>query len=164
MGHIAYISIGSNVGDPAGNCRKAMAVIAATEGIELLARSKLFWTEPVDYPDQAWFINALIKVRTSLEPSDLLAVLKAIERGAGRREQGVRFGPRELDLDILFYEDRIINSESLVLPHPRMHRRHFVLRPFCDIDPTVEHPVYRKNIQELYDMLDERGQKVRVAE
>ncbi len=164
MGHIAYISVGSNIGDPVENCRKAMDTIAATPEIELLSRSRLFWTEPVDYCDQPWFVNAMIKIRTSLEPLDLLAVLKEIEHGAGRREKRVRFGPRELDLDILFYEDRIINSEALVLPHPRMHRRHFVLRPFCDIDPTVEHPVYKKNIQALYDMLDERGQKVRVVE
>lgn len=164
MRHTAYISIGSNVGDCAKNCNNGMAAIAATDGIELIARSKLFLTEPVDYLDQPWFINAMVKISTSLEPLDLLAALKGIEREAGRKEQQVRFGPRVLDLDILFYEDRVINSAALVLPHPRMHKRHFVLRPFCDIDPTVEHPVYKKNIQQLFDMLDERGQKVRVCE
>lgn len=164
MRHIAYISVGSNVGDRAENCNSGMAAIAAVDGIELITRSKLFLTEPVDYLEQSWFINAMVKIRTSLEPLELLAVLKGIEREAGRKEQKVKFGPRVLDLDILFYEDRVINSEALVLPHPRMHQRHFVLRPFCDIDPTVEHPVYRKNIRQLFDMLDERGQKVRVYE
>lgn len=164
MTHIAYISVGSNIGDGAMNCNNGMAAIAAVDEIEVLAQSRLFLTEPVDYLDQPWFTNAMIKVRTSLEPLALLAVLKRIEREAGRKAQKVRFGPRVLDLDILFYEDRVLNSEALVLPHPRMHKRHFVLRPFCDIDPNVEHPVYKKNIRELYDMLDERGQKVRVYE
>ena len=164
MSPIAYISIGSNLGDCVGNCIRGMDAIAATEGIELLARSKLFVTEPVDYRDQPWFINAMIKVRTTLAPLELLAVLKEIEREAGRTKQPVRFGPRVLDLDILFYEDMVVNSDVLVLPHPRMHKRHFVLRPFCDIDPTVEHPVYKKNVRELFDMLDEQGQKVRVYE
>lgn len=164
MGHIAYISIGSNIGHPAENCSLGIAAIAATEGIELLAQSKLFLTEPVDYLEQPWFINAMVKIRTSLDPLSLLAALKNIEREAGRKAQAVKFGPRVLDLDILFYEDMVINSEILVLPHPRMHKRHFVLRPFCDIDPTVEHPVYKKNIQQLFDMLDERGQKVRAYE
>ena len=112
MSHIAYISIGSNVGDCAANCSKAISTIAATDGIELIARSKLFLTEPVDYRDQPWFINAMVKIRTSLAPMVLLAVLKEIEREAGRREQKVKFGPRVLDLDILFYEDRVINSET----------------------------------------------------
>ncbi len=164
MGHIAYISIGSNVGDRAENCNNGMAAIAAVDGIDLLARSKLFLTEPVDYLDQSWFINAMVKISTSLDPLALLAVLKGIEREAGRKEQMVKFGPRVLDLDILFYEDMVINSETLVLPHPRMHRRNFVLRPFCDIDPTVEHPVYKKNIRQLVDLLDDRGQKVLVYE
>ena len=164
MSHIAYISIGSNLGDCVENCTEGMEAIAATEGIELLVRSKLFLTEPVDYQDQPWFINAMIKIRTTLAPLELLAVLKKIEREAGRTTQPVRFGPRVLDLDILFYEDMVMNSDVLVLPHPRMHKRHFVLRPFCDIDPNVEHPVYKKNIRELFDLLDEQGQKVRVYE
>ena len=164
MRQIAYISIGSNVGDCAQNCKNAMETIAATDGIELISRSRLFLTEPVDFREQPWFVNAMVKISTSLEPQALLAVLKRIEREAGRKEQKVKFGPRILDLDILFYGDSVINSDTLVLPHPRMHKRHFVLRPFCDIDPTVEHPVYKKNIQELFDMLDERGQKVRVYE
>lgn len=162
MPPVAYISIGSNVGDRARNCRQGMAAIAAADGIELLARSKLFLTEPVDYREQPWFINAMVKISTSLEPLELLDVLKSIEREVGRKDPTVKFGPRVLDLDILFYEDRVINSETLVLPHPRMHRRHFVLRPFCDIDPTVEHPLYKKNVRQLFDMLDERGQKVLV--
>lgn len=164
MRHIAYISIGSNVGDRAENCSGAMAAIGAADGIEVISRSKLFWTEPVDYLDQPWFVNAMVKISTTLEPLELLNVLKQIERESGRAEQKIRFGPRVLDLDILFYEDRVINSDRLVVPHPRMHQRGFVLRPFCDIDPTVEHPVYKKNVQQLFDLLDEQGQEVRVYE
>jgi len=164
MPHIAYISIGSNVGDSAENCSRAMTTIAAMDGIELISRSRLFLTEPVDYLDQPWFVNAMVKISTSLEPLDLLAALKAIERETGRTEQKVRFGPRVLDLDILFYEDRVINSEALVPVLIKQNIQIQVLRPFCDIDPTVEHPVYKKNIRQLFDMLDERGQKVRVYE
>ncbi|MFO8049950.1 MAG: 2-amino-4-hydroxy-6-hydroxymethyldihydropteridine diphosphokinase [Desulfosudaceae bacterium] len=164
MPHSAYISVGSNLGRRDDNCRLGIKELAAAEGIEVLRQSKLFLTEPVDYLDQEWFVNVMVKIETTLEPLELLAVLKDIERRAGRTIQPITFGPRVLDLDILFYEDLILESETLVLPHPRMHKRHFVLQPLCDIDPDVEHPVYKKNIRELRDLLDNHNQTVRVYE
>ncbi|MFP4039428.1 MAG: 2-amino-4-hydroxy-6-hydroxymethyldihydropteridine diphosphokinase [Desulfosudaceae bacterium] len=164
MPHSAYISVGSNLGRRNDNCRRGIKELAAAEGIEVLRQSRLFLTEPVDYLDQEWFVNVMVKIETTLEPLALLAVLKDIEHRAGRTIQPISFGPRVLDLDILFYEDLILDSETLVLPHPRMHKRNFVLQPLCDIDPDVEHPVYKKNIRELRDLLDNHNQTVRVYE
>ncbi len=164
MVHTAYISVGSNMGRRAENCRQGITALAETDGIEVVCQSKLFLTEPVDYEKQRWFVNVTVKINTRLVPQALLSVLKEIERRAGREDQGIRFGPRVVDLDILFYEDLVLTSEKLVIPHPRMHKRRFVLQPLCDIDPDVRHPVYKKNIRQLYDMLEDTTQQVQVYE
>ncbi len=149
----AYIAIGSNLGQRADNCRTGISALAAVKGVEMLAQSRLFFTEPVNYENQQWFVNAVIKIQTVLSPSDLLRQLKIIEIRAGRTTPAIRFGPRILDLDILFYENIIINSNTLEIPHPRMHKRQFVLRPFCDIDPDIMHPVFKKTVRQLSDAL-----------
>ncbi|MFP4446613.1 MAG: 2-amino-4-hydroxy-6-hydroxymethyldihydropteridine diphosphokinase [Desulfosudaceae bacterium] len=164
MTHVAYISVGSNMGQRDVNCRQGIALLAESEGVEVIRTSRMFLTEPVDYLDQEWFVNVMVKIETTLEPLALLAVLQEIERRAGRTSRPIPFGPRILDLDILFYENMILDSEQLVLPHPRMHQRHFVLQPLCDIDPEVEHPVYKKNIRELCEMLNHRHQAVQEYE
>ena len=157
--HTAYIAFGSNLGDKLANCREAMAALGATDGIRLLARSAFYRTEPVDYLDQAWFVNAVARIETHLQPLDLLAALQTIETAAGRTRKGaVRFGPRTLDLDIVFYDDLVLDTPELVLPHPRMHKRRFVLKPMCDINPQVLHPVLQRNVQDLLDSLAESGQ------
>jgi 2-amino-4-hydroxy-6-hydroxymethyldihydropteridine diphosphokinase len=114
----------------------------------------------VDYKDQDWFINVVVKVETTLAPFELLKTLKSIERGAGRVDGSIRFGPRVLDLDIILYDDLVTNSSKLIVPHPRMHKRRFVLRPICDIDPTIVHPVLKKEMQALLDVLDENEQRI----
>ena len=101
-----------------------------------------------------------IKIETTLVPLQLLKELRTIETLAGRTDSGVKFGPRVLDLDILFYDDLVENSSGLVIPHPRMHKRRFVLKPICDIDPKLVHPVLKKDMQYLLDNLDDGGQKV----
>lgn len=117
-------------------------------------------TEPVDYTDQDWFINAVIKIETPLDPFKLLNILKAVERGIGRIDTGIRFGPRVLDMDIILYEDRIISGKGLSVPHPRMHKRRFVLKPLCDIDPEIVHPVLKKDIQSLLNNLNDNEQRI----
>ena len=109
--------------------------------------------KPVDYQDQDWFVNAVIKIGTSLDPFQLLDRLKTIEKDAGRSQEGIRSGPRTLDLDIIFFDDRVMNTARLVVPHPRMHVRRFVLRPICDIDPTIMHPGLGQNVQDLLNQL-----------
>ena len=121
--------------------------------VKLLARSPFYRTQPVDYLDQNWFINAALLVETVLTPFELLDKTRAVQTQLGRKPDTIRFGPRLLDLDIIFYDDLVINTPHLVVPHPRMHKRRFVLYPICDIDPSVVHPVLGQTVQELLAQL-----------
>ena len=158
--HIAYVSIGSNIGQKLLNCQKGIAALKDSEVSFLMAQSQFYRTEPVDYEDQDWFVNAAVKIETHADPIDLLKELMAIEAAAGRKRNAVKFGPRIIDLDIIMYDDLVMCSRELELPHPRMHKRRFVLRPMCDIGPDVIHPVLKKDMQNLLDGLDENQQKV----
>ncbi|MBL0701166.1 MAG: 2-amino-4-hydroxy-6-hydroxymethyldihydropteridine diphosphokinase [Desulfosarcina sp.] len=158
--HNVLISAGSNIGDKSGNCKKGISALIRAHTTVLLGESKFYKTEPVDYTDQDWFVNCAIKISTPLEPLELLTEIKRIESEAGRKEDALRFGPRVLDLDIIFFDDRVIESDNLIIPHPRMHQRRFVLMPICDIDPNIIHPVLNKDIRALLAELDGSGQKV----
>ena len=158
--HIAYISAGSNMGDRLQNCRKGIEALIEADKSRILAQSRIYKTEPVDYEDQNWFVNMMVKLETALDPFQLLDHIEHIQRAAGRIKDAIRFGPRILDLDIILYDDRIIKSERLEVPHPRMHKRRFVLRPICDIDPAVIHPVLKQEVQILLGQLGAEEQKV----
>ena len=158
--HTAYIGVGSNVGDKVDNCRKGIAAIGECEGCTVEAESFLYETEPVYLESQDWFINGVVRVSTDLEPKALFEQLKAIEHDMGRRPGGARFGPRILDLDILFYDDRILRAGSLQIPHPSLHERRFVLRPLCDIAPELLHPVFGQNAESLLSNLNDEGKQV----
>ncbi len=159
--HTAYISVGSNIGNKLLNCRKGIAALEDSGKAVVKAWSQFYKTEPVDYKDQDWFVNAAIKIETFLDPFELLNELKSIEVGAGRDSKTVKFGPRVLDMDILLYDSVVINGSSdLHIPHPRMHKRRFVLKPVCDIDPELVHPVLKKNIRSLLDNLDDEEQGI----
>ncbi len=159
--HHAYISVGSNMGDTVQNCCHGIDLLCKDDAIDLVAKSPFYKTEPVDYLDQDWFINAALYLRTSLSPLALLEKTQSVQKAVGRKGGGVRFGPRILDLDIIFYDDLILDSPKLVIPHPRMAKRRFVLQPICDIDPTVTHPGLGQNVQELLNQLviDDQGMK-----
>jgi 2-amino-4-hydroxy-6-hydroxymethyldihydropteridine diphosphokinase len=122
--------------------------------------SPFYRTAPVDYLDQDWFVNAALQLEITLAPTELLAAIQLIQRQAGRLKDPIRFGPRIIDLDIIFYDTLIINSPELVIPHPRMHKRRFVLQPICDIDPAFVHPVFQKEIQTLLRQLPDETQRV----
>jgi len=158
--HIAYISVGSNIGDKLQNCRKGIAALTAGGRSILKGQSHFYRTEPVDYSDQDWFVNAVAKIQTKSEPAVLFRDLKSVERGFGRKKDGIRFGPRILDLDILLYDRLILKSVELTIPHPRMHQRRFVLQPMCDIDPRIVHPVLKKDMRSLLDALGENEQRI----
>jgi 2-amino-4-hydroxy-6-hydroxymethyldihydropteridine diphosphokinase len=160
MVHTAYIGAGSNIGNKLLNCKNGISALTSTKKIQIKEWSRFYKTEPVDYKDQDWFINAVVKIETTLNPFQLLEKLKLIERDSGRVEGSVKFGPRILDLDILLFDDLVTNSSGLVIPHPRMHKRRFVLKPICDIDPTIVHPVLKKDMQGLLDVLDENEQRI----
>jgi 2-amino-4-hydroxy-6-hydroxymethyldihydropteridine diphosphokinase len=155
----AYISVGANLGDPAENCRQGIRRLCDGREVRLLAQSPFYRTAPVDYTDQAWFINAVIKVETTLAPFELLERMQAVQNALGRTP-GVRFGPRTLDLDIIFYQELVLNDPRLTIPHPRMHKRRFVLQPIYDIDPTVMHPILRLDVQTLLNLPVVQDQKI----
>jgi 2-amino-4-hydroxy-6-hydroxymethyldihydropteridine diphosphokinase len=158
--HTAFISIGSNLGDKIDNCQSAIEKLSRLEGTALLAASPFYRTAPVDFLDQDWFINAAVKLGTGLGPLRLLEMLQEIQRGAGRVTDPIPFGPRIIDLDIIFYDDAVIETAELVLPHPRMHKRAFVLQPICDIDPQLVHPVFHRQVQDLLGELDDPSQGI----
>ncbi len=158
--HTAYIAVGSNIGERRLNCQNGIASLTASGKTFLKAQSEFYLTEPVDYTDQDWFVNSVAKMDTILDPYQLLDELKSIELNAGRTVDAVKFGPRILDLDILFYDEWVSNSPDLIVPHPRMHKRRFVLKPICDIDPTLVHPVLKMDMRSLLDSLDDSGQKI----
>jgi 2-amino-4-hydroxy-6-hydroxymethyldihydropteridine diphosphokinase len=164
MTHTVYIAIGSNLGDKLSNCRKGIELLEKS-GITIVTCSHFYKTEPVDYADQDWFINAAVKAETDFAPLQLLKALKSIEKEVGRVET-VRFGPRILDMDIIFYDDVIMDDSGLTIPHPRMHKRRFVLTPICDIDADIVHPALKQTMAELLKQSgdDPRQEVIRFAE
>lgn len=148
------------MGNRLQNCRQGITALVRSGESQILAQSRIYMTEPVDYEDQDWFVNMAVKLKTSSDPFELLDKIKSVQRAAGRKRDVIRFGPRVLDLDIIFFDDRVIDSDRLVVPHPRMHQRRFVLKPICDIDPTIIHPVLKKDMQSLLDGLGKDEQKV----
>ncbi len=145
----AFISIGSNIGDKYDNCLKGIEHINTLPKTKVVDVAHFYKTAPVDYKDQDWFINSALKIETELDPVTLMASLKSIEQKLGQYEKSIRFGPRILDLDIIFYENMVINTDTLTIPHPRMDKRCFVLRPLCDIAPDVIHPVLGSSVKNL---------------
>ena len=158
--HTVYLSVGSNLGDKLGNCLQGIDTLTAGATCRLRACSRFYRTSPVDYTAQDWFVNAAVEIASTLRPVDLLGELITIQRQMGRKADAIRFGPRVLDLDILLYDDRIINTPELQIPHPRMHKRAFVLMPICDINPTIVHPVLGKSVADLLDCLNDDEQHV----
>ena len=154
MGHIAYIGIGSNLGDKVHQCEEAVAEILKVDRNTLLAKSSLYRTQPVGYSSQDWFINGVIKIETDLDAPHLLRSLKTIERQLGRVET-FRWGPRTIDLDILFFNQTCIETPELQIPHPRVQQRQFVLVPLAEIDSNLLHPVLIKTVRELLEDLEE---------
>ncbi len=162
--HAVFISVGSNIGDKLDNCMKGIAALTECGKTVLLETSRFFRTSPVDYTAQDWFVNAAVKIGTVLDPFNLLDELIAIQQRMGRKADAIRFGPRVLDLDILLYDDLVVRTSRLEIPHPRMHKRAFVLRPICDIDPTIIHSVLEKTVGDLLYLLNDDDQRVTVLE
>ncbi|MBM4137054.1 MAG: 2-amino-4-hydroxy-6-hydroxymethyldihydropteridine diphosphokinase [Nitrospira sp.] len=149
---IAYIGIGSNLGNREENCHRAIQLLE-NKGIVMRKRSSLYETEPWGVKDQPKFINMAIEIETELEPEELLKTLKDIEKEVGR-EESFRWGPRIIDLDILLFDDIILDKDYLRIPHPFMHERDFVLKPLCEIAPDKKHPVIRMSVHDLLQRLN----------
>jgi 2-amino-4-hydroxy-6-hydroxymethyldihydropteridine diphosphokinase len=157
MTNIAYLSLGSNVGDREAQLRAALACLQR-EG-RVVAVSSLYETEPVEFTDQAWFLNCAVALETTDTPEQLMSALLQIEQQMGRKRIQ-RKGPRTIDIDILLFGNTILGTPALTVPHPAMQQRRFVLQPLAEIAPTVQHPVLKQTIQELLDALP-AGQTVR---
>jgi len=139
-GVTAYVSLGSNLDEPAGHVRRAFDDLTRLQDTALTARSPLYKSAPLGPPDQPDYINAVAAIETGFAPLDLLAALRAIEVRHGRKRDGSRWGPRVLDLDLLLYGDLVLNTSELTLPHPGLHERAFVLYPLSDIAPALVIP------------------------
>jgi 2-amino-4-hydroxy-6-hydroxymethyldihydropteridine diphosphokinase len=155
-----FLSLGSNLGDRLDNIRAALEQLRAS-GIEVCRVSSFYKTEPVGFGPQAWFVNCVAEVRTELMPLRLLKTLKAVERGVGRRS-GVSKGPRLIDIDILLYENLVVRSSALTIPHPRLGERRFVLIPLRELAPLVRHPAVNRTALEMLHETQDLSQVVRM--
>ena len=161
MKHV-YLSLGSNLGDPVAHLKRALAELSEA-GIRVVRVSPFYRTEPVDYRPQPWFVNGVAEIQTELLPLRLLSALQKIELKLGRRRTFLK-GPRPIDLDILFYDNAVIRSATLTVPHERLAERKFVLVPLCDLAPELRHPVTRRTVVEMLSETPDRSQVVPMAE
>lgn len=156
MDHIVYLSLGTNLGNRTANLNQAIASLPPQMTVK--AKSKVYETPPWGYTEQDQFLNQVVKATTYLEPSKLLKHIKRLEVAMGRKAT-FRYGPRLIDIDILFYDDVVMETSSLTIPHPDLHERGFVLLPLMDIAPDLVHPVKKKSIRELVGFCDMGGIK-----
>ncbi|MEJ5263423.1 MAG: 2-amino-4-hydroxy-6-hydroxymethyldihydropteridine diphosphokinase [Ignavibacterium sp.] len=153
--HIAYIALGSNVGDRLSNLRNALSHLLDNKTVELISTSSVYESLPFGNHNQQNFYNAAIKIRTSLAHNELFYLIKKIELKTGRQLRE-RWGPREIDLDILFFDDLILSDDVLTLPHKGIHLRDFVLMPLVEIDRNLIHPLLKISVSELLNRVKDR--------
>lgn len=159
-----YLGLGSNVGDRAGQLRAAQALINKMIG-KIAQKSHVYETQPWGMTDQDPFLNQVVMVNTALDARGLLDVIGKIERELGRvretgRDRKEKWGPRTIDIDVLFYGRRIIRDKGLEIPHPELHKRAFVLVPLLEIAPEFVHPLLKKAIDELYMQCEDQSEVV----
>jgi 2-amino-4-hydroxy-6-hydroxymethyldihydropteridine diphosphokinase len=148
-----FLGLGSNEGDRLACISSALQLMAAIPRVRLRQLATITETEPLG-PPQPPFLNTVVEVETTCHPVELLKLLKDIERRLGRLPAGERWGPRPIDLDLLLYDDRVIETPDLAIPHPRLHERRFVLEPLAQLAPDVVHPVLQRTIRALLAELD----------
>ncbi len=150
---VAYLGLGANLGEPLQQLREALRLLTGADEVEVSRVSGFYRNPPLGPKNQPWYVNAVARVRTRLGPEELLRLLQQIEMAMGR-VRGERWGPRLIDLDLLLYNGEVIFTPDLVVPHPEMHRRVFVLAPLAEIAPRAWHPVLHKSVSDLLAELD----------
>jgi len=152
--HTVYLALGSNLDDRLANLKQAVASLSPQ--MEVKAKSHIYETPPWGHTDQPKFLNQVVKAKTYLAPEPLLKHLKRLEIALGRKTSFPN-GPRLIDMDILFYDDLVLEMPLLTLPHPRLHERGFVLLPLMDIAPNLLHPISKKSVSEMIASCDVEG-------
>lgn len=156
-----FLSLGSNLGDRLGYVQQAASIIGTTNDISIVTSSSFYETEPWQMDSKKWFVNAIVQISTTLSPQELLLTCQRIEFQLGRERGGERmYTDRTIDIDILFYDNKIINEKDLVVPHRYFHRRACMLVPMLEIAQDFVHPLFKKTISELYDELEDPEQVV----
>ena len=156
-----FISLGSNRGSRIFNCVMAINRFARLCMGKVVKISPFYLTEPVDMPPQPWFVNCAAELLVELSPREILRLSQQVEAELGRTSKG-DLSPRTVDMDILFYGQRVVSTPFLHIPHPRLHQRAFVLKPLCDIAPDYPHPLTARTVEEMRGMLGEQGEGGRI--
>jgi len=154
MAHTVYLALGTNLGDRLANLKQAVSALPPL--VRLVAASPVYETPPWGYVEQPAFLNQVIRAETDLDPHALLAYLKQTEINVGRKTT-FRYGPRVIDLDILFYDEILLNSLELTIPHPNIPERAFVLVPLADLNPDLRHPSLGKTVRQMLEGIDTQG-------
>ena len=158
---IVFLSLGSNIGDRLGYVQQAASILGTTKDINIITTSSFYETEPWQRDSPNWFVNAIVQISTSLSPEELLIVIQRIESQLGReRSERREYTDRTIDIDILFYDNKIMNTDKLIIPHRFFHRRACMLVPMLEIAQDYIHPLFNKSISDLYDELEEPEQVV----
>ena len=153
MRNRVFIGVGSNEGDRLAHISNAITGLGAVDGVHVVQMAPIIETEPMGGPPQGLYLNTAVELDTVLVPRELLSALKMIEQQLGRTPASERWGPRPIDLDILLYDEVVLNEPALTIPHPRMHQRCFVLEPLAQLAPEVVHPTLRLTVSELLAQL-----------
>ena len=160
MRETVFIGFGSNLGNRVDFCDRTVTLLSLLPHSQLLAVSSLYETEPVPdagAPGESWFLNGVVQLETDVTPQSLLEICREIERSLGRDPEH-RSGPRTIDLDILLYGDRVSQEQDLIVPHPRLHLRRFVLEPMVELDSTLVHPLLKQTVSQLLAQLTDTHQ------
>jgi 2-amino-4-hydroxy-6-hydroxymethyldihydropteridine diphosphokinase len=153
-----FLGLGSNIGDRAANLKDAIKLL----GLSIVSKSSIYETEPVDYLDQPWFLNQVLQCETSFHPLKLVVECQKVESELGRMRE-ISKGPRTIDIDLLFYNDEILNTPQLIIPHPAIAQRRFVLVPMNEIARDFIHPKLNLTIHELLERCPDHSQVKRIA-
>ncbi len=153
--HVCYLSVGTNIGEREENLAAAIFLISTQPDIRLTNQSSFYETEPIGYTEQDSFLNVVVEIKTALSPMQLLSHCQSIEQKLGRKRT-IRWGPRIIDVDILLFDSRSIQTDELTVPHPRMHERSFVMAPLAEINPDIEIPMQQQTAREIAAELPDR--------